>query len=71
LITFYSLNKGPSCLIYFIVFTWQGFGSGRVAGVVSVRRHQELPPCPIKPLQTSSKTVLLLAKAQLISNVGI
>lgn len=28
-----------------IGFTWQGFGSGRAAGVASVRRHQELPPC--------------------------
>ena len=42
LITFYSLNRGPSCLTHFIRFTWQGFGSGGAAGFVLVLAGIEL-----------------------------
>ncbi|GAB0178358.1 zinc finger and BTB domain-containing protein 5 [Grus japonensis] len=54
-----------------IGFTWQGAGSGwGAAGVASVRRHQELPPCEIQLVTACSKTDLPLPKAGPISQAG-
>ncbi|KAK4805327.1 LOW QUALITY PROTEIN: hypothetical protein QYF61_018190 [Mycteria americana] len=39
------------------------------AGVASVRRHQELPPCPTKPVPAGSKTDPKLPKAEPISDI--
>jgi len=54
------------------VFIWQDFGSGGAAGVTSVRRHQELLSCETEPVldDSSSKTDLLLAKTESISDAG-
>jgi len=54
-----------------IGFTWQGFRTGRIAGVASVRRHQKLLPCQIEPVPVGSKMDPLLAKAEPISNAVI
>ena len=43
---------------------------GGAAGVASVRRYQELPPCLIESMPACSKMDLLLARAEPISNVG-
>lgn len=47
----------------------QDFGHGRAAGVVSVRRNQELPPCRTKPASAASRRNPLLTSAEL-SNTG-
>jgi len=51
-------------------FAWQGFGSGGVIGMASVRSCQKLPPCLIKPVLAGSKMDLSLPKAQPVSNGG-
>jgi len=50
----------------------QGFGSKRerCAGMASVRRHQELPPCWTATASASSKTDPLLPKAEPVSDAG-
>ena len=40
------------------------------AGVASVRRDQELPPCQTEPVPASSKMDPLLAKAEPISEAS-
>jgi len=51
-------------------FAWQGCGSSRAIGVASVRSCQKLPLCLVKPVPARSKTDLLLAKAEPISDGG-
>ena len=43
---------------------------GEAAGVASVRRDQELPPCRTEPVLAGSKMDPLLAKAEPISDGG-
>jgi len=59
-------------LDYNAVLSLQGkvFVSERVAGVVSVRRHQKLPPSQTKTVPASSKKDLPLARAETISKAG-
>lgn len=64
------------CLIprwtHSVGLTWQGFGSGgrEVAGVVSARRIQGLPPCLTEPLPAGSKTDPPLPSAEPTCNAG-
>ena len=51
------------------VWVTQDFGYGRAAGVVSVRRNQELPPCRTKPASAGSRRYPLLTSAEL-GNTG-
>jgi len=44
------------------------FVAGGAAGVASVRRHQELPPCWTEPVTVGSKTEL--AKVEPINDAG-
>ena len=53
-----------------IGFVWQGFGSGRVTGVASVRSCWKLPLYLTEPIPAGSKTDPLTAKAEPISNSG-
>ncbi|KAK4823872.1 hypothetical protein QYF61_007628 [Mycteria americana] len=53
-----------------IGFMGPGFGKRVAAGVVSVRRHQELPPHWTETIPAGSKTDLLLAKAEPMSDIG-
>lgn len=48
----------------YIGLTWQALGSGGSAGVVSVKRHQKLPPCPTETVPTGFNVDLLWAKAE-------
>lgn len=57
-------------LLYCIRFMWQGFGSMGAAEVASVRWHQGLPLYWAELLSAGSKTNLLLAKAESISDAG-
>lgn len=41
-----------------------------VAGMASVRRHQELTPCQTQLVPAGSRTVLLLPKTALVSDSG-
>lgn len=49
---------------------WQGFGSGGVERVASVRTFPKFPPCPTQPMPASSKMDPELAKAEPISDAG-
>lgn len=48
--------------VYVASFWWRG-GEG-AAGVASVRRHQEMPPCRGAPIAAGSKADPPLAKAE-------
>jgi len=54
----------------YIGLTWQDFGSSRAAGMMSMRRDQELPLCLTKTVPAGSKVDILLAKAEPIRNSG-
>lgn len=53
-----------------IWFVWQGFGSGGLRGVASVRRYQKCLPCPTEPVPAGSQMDPLLAKEEHISDGG-
>lgn len=53
-----------------IEFTSQGFQSRGAAGVASERRHQELTSCQTQLVPAASKMVLLLPKAEPVSDSG-
>lgn len=53
-----------------IWLTWKGFSNRGAAGVVSVRRDQELSPCLTKTVPADSEMDMLLAKDEPISNSG-
>jgi len=63
----FQVEEEPACT----GFEWQGFGSeGGTTGLHSVRSCWKLPLCPIEPVPAISKTNLLLAKAEPISDGG-
>lgn len=51
-------------------FMWQDFGSNGAAGVVSVRRHQELPTCQTEAVPAGSTTDPPMARSKPVTNVG-